>query len=333
MVSIPSQFDELEVGIVLHDAHTGEILYANPFAENLYGYSAQELSEMGVGDISSEPFSEAEALQRIRAAVKGRSQQFEWRIKRPTGELFWIEVRLSTLTIDNTKYVAAIVQDITEHKMNLRHLRILTRITRHNLRNKLNVIEGAFEYIDDRTGNNEMFDRIRRSISELLHLTSWIDTIKSVNRIDSSTKKLDICQLVTDLGETYRKEYPEIDWQFECKQAYVTADSTLRTAIKELIDNAVTHNPHDELEIDVTVTECISEQQVHIEITDTGQQIPEIEIEPLIGGYDPDPLEHGENVGLWEVQTIINAHGGRLSITENISERKTLKIILPRATT
>lgn len=331
MVAVPSQFDAVEAGILLHDSQTGEILYVNSFAEEVYGYSKGELQNMGVADFSADSFSEAEALQRIQAAADGNPQQFEWRNKRPSGELYWVEVRLSEVTIDEKSYVIAWVQDITGHKMSLRYLRVLTRITRHNLRNKLNIIEGALEFVDKQTTDSEMLDRIRRSVSELLTLTGWVDTIKSINRRETTAHSLDISEVVTELGSKYESKYPEITWQFDCAEAIVSADSTLRRAIDELITNAVQHNPHDGLEISLTVTEYPTDNQVCIRITDTGIQIPEVEIEPFESGYDPNPLEHSERIGLWEVQTIINTHRGRLSIEENTSEQKTIAIWLPRA--
>lgn len=331
MVTPPNQFDELEVGILLHNAQTSDILYANNFAEDLYGYPEEELITMNVADFSAGSFSEAEAVQRVQAAADGNSQQFEWRNKRPNGEVYWVEVRLTDITIDDTTYVVALVRDISEYKMNLRHLRVLARITRHNLRNKLNIIEGYFDQIEHNEVDSSTVDRIKRNISELLDLTSWIDTIRSINKTDTGAEVCNICNLVTEIGESYQEEYPEINWIFDCEQAYATADSTLRIAIDELIDNAVSHNPHDDLEITISVTEHPTDKQISICITDTGRPIPEIEIEPLVSGYEPNPLAHGERIGLWEVQTIINAHRGRLSITENSPHQKTIEITLPRA--
>ena len=331
MVSVPDHFDSLEVGILLHDPETGDVCFANEFAEELYGYPEDELVGMNVAEFSSESFSQTEAQQRIQAAADGQSQRFEWRNKRSSGELYWVEVRLSAITIDDTPYVVALVRDISEYKLNLRHLRVLTRITRHNLRNKLNAIDGFFDQldIDDGTANGDVAGRIRRNISELLNLTSWIDTVKSATRVSPSAQTRDICQLATEIGETYRREYPEITWQFDCEEAHATADSTLRAAIDELIDNAVTHNPHEDLSITVSVTERPDDGQVCICIEDTGRPIPEVEIEPIVGGYDPDPLEHGDGIGLWEVQTIINAHGGRVSIAANSVDRTAIEVVLP----
>lgn len=331
MVAVPSQFDSLDVGILVHDPQTGDILYANECAEELYGYSESELQKMTVGEFSSGSFSQPEAVDRIQAAAEGQSQRFEWRNKRSTGELYWVEVRLSDISIDDTTYVVAVVRDISEYKLTLRHLRVLTRITRHNLRNKLNVIDGFFKELDLNTTaeNKDMIDRIQQNVSELLELTNWIDTVKSATRTEQATEPRDISKLVTEIGEKYRTEYPEITWHFECEECYAVANAGFENAIEELIDNAVRHNEHKGLKISVSLTKNPADDQVSIQITDTGQPIPEMEIDPIVGGYDPDPLRHGERIGLWEVQTIINAHGGRISINENSVEQKTIELVLP----
>lgn len=334
MDAVPSQFDSLEIGVLLHDPETGRILYANGYAEDIYGYAQEELRGMDVGAFSSELFSQAEAIQRIQAAVDGASQQFEWRNKRPTGELYWVEIRLSDITINDEVYVIALVRDITEYKMTVRHLRVLTRITRHNLRNKLNVISGFLEEfdVDHRDTERQIYDRITRNVKELLDLTQWIDTVKSATRITTPVETCDIAQMVREIGERYQRENEDIRWQVACEEVVVSADPKIKSAIEELVENAVQHNPHDGLEIMLSVTASdADDEQALIRVVDTGQPIPEIEIEPIASGYEPDPLEHGEGIGLWEVQTIIEAHGGRLSVKENSLDRKMIEVALPRA--
>lgn len=334
MIEVPTQFDSLEVGMLIHDPETGSVLYANDSAEELYGYSKSELMEMDVTDFSSSSFTQEEAIQRIRSAAEGNSQKFEWRNKRSTGELYWVEVRLSDISIEDDEYVVALVRNITEYKMHLRHLRVLTRITRHNLRNKLNVIDGFLEELDveNKNENISMYKRIKNSISDLLDLTNWIDTVKSSVRMEKPASTQNISNMVLNLGKQYQEEYEEITWRFECEEVYASADPKIRTAIKELLENAITHNQHEGLEITISVEKSQNDEQVLIRIIDTGLPIPDIEIEPIVGGYEPDPLEHGESIGLWEVQTIIAANGGRISIPENSPKRKVVEIALPRAT-
>jgi len=84
---LPVIFDDLDVGINLHDPTTNEILDANARLEELYGYSADVLRTMGVGDYTapSTKFSQDEANRLIQRAADGEPQTFHWQIERSTG--------------------------------------------------------------------------------------------------------------------------------------------------------------------------------------------------------------------------------------------------------
>lgn len=72
-------------------------------------------------------------------------------------------------------------------------------------------------------------------------------------------------------------------------------------------------------------------QQIDIQIWDTGELVPDMEIQPLLEGYDPNPLDHARHIGLWEVQTIVNSHHGILTCKENTADRKVIEVTLPLA--
>jgi len=111
-------FDDLEIGITLHDPETGEILGVNERLEELYGYTGAQLREMSVSEYSADEgaFTQAEAERRIRAATTEGPQTFEWQVKRSNDELLWVGVRLAETTLEGESYVLAEVRDITERK-------------------------------------------------------------------------------------------------------------------------------------------------------------------------------------------------------------------------
>jgi len=319
----------LDIGITIHDAETGDIQYVNDYAEEMYGYPKEDLNKSDIVDINPDPTSQSEFIKRLRAAANGHSQRFEWRIKRPSGEIIWIEMRLTELAVEDRSYVIAVIRDISDHKMDLRYLRLMNRIVSQNFRNKLQIIQGSFNQINPRT-NDKIFNGIRRAIAELVDLTSWVTAITSLND-EKNNKKINVAQLLANRVAEYENEYPEINWETDCEDVFIMGDKSLKRAFDELIDNAVRHNAHEDLDIIVSASENMADQQIDIKIIDTGEPIPDVEAQPLIHGYDPDPLEHGENVGLWEVQTIINSHQGILTLEENNPELKVMKVTLPLA--
>ena len=124
--TVESVFDDLGVGIMLHDPKTGAIVGANSRVEELYGYTEAELSGRSVADYSAtgDGFTQADVEARIQAAVDGEPQEFEWRIERADGERFWAAVRLAHTTLDGEDYVLAEVSDISARKHHQRPLDI-----------------------------------------------------------------------------------------------------------------------------------------------------------------------------------------------------------------
>ncbi len=63
------------------------------------------------------------AKTRIRDVLAGIPQSFEWRHRRPDGELFDVEVSLNRIEVAGRHYIQAIVRDITDRKRNEQALR------------------------------------------------------------------------------------------------------------------------------------------------------------------------------------------------------------------
>jgi PAS domain S-box-containing protein len=322
-------YSNAEVGVTIHDPATGKLCYANEWAETLTGYGSETLRNLDLTELNPDSVSSTTFIEQLQAAADGEPQQLEWRLKRPSGEIIWIEMRLSALALGGDTYTLALIRDISEYKMDLRHLRLLNRIVSHNFRNKLQIVQGSSRQL---TGDNNaaILNRMRRAIADLVDLTNWVNALTSLSRGQKDTK-INVCTLLTNRLEKYRTEYPEINWELDCENVYIEADTPIQRAFDELIDNAVRHNEHEDLDITVSASENMADQQIDIQIIDTGTPIPDIEIQPLMDGYEPDPLEHEENIGLWEVQTIINSHQGILTLKENSSELKIIEVTLPLA--
>ncbi|MFW6321416.1 MAG: PAS domain S-box protein, partial [Halohasta sp.] len=116
--TVAAVFDDLEVGITLHDPETGEIVGVNSRLEELYGYSEAELRELTIADYSAVDagFTQERAERLIRAAAEGEPQSFEWQIERPDGERRWVRVRLALTELDGEAHVIAEIQDISDRK-------------------------------------------------------------------------------------------------------------------------------------------------------------------------------------------------------------------------
>ena len=332
--------DEIGIGAILHDPETGEILNVNPQIEELYGYPASELKEMRVGEFSADAYSGMEADQRIQAATDGATQRFEWLVQRQSGEHLWVSVNLTNLTIDDSTYVIGVIRDITEFKERERRLRLLERITRHNLRNKLNSISGYNNTLIKQlkqtdTETEAALDYAKRVKNASQSLETLTSTIRNLQRVvsdaKSSRKSVNVCKIANDVVSSYQSKHPEVEWEIEYDDdLWTSADEGLRLAIEEAVKNTVEHNPVSGLYVSVMVTsQSEPPEYIYLRIKDTGNPIPESEIDVIEGEYTPDQLTHGEGVGLWIMRSVSESLGGCLSI-ESGAQGNTVEFQLPQ---
>ncbi|MDF2634395.1 MAG: diguanylate cyclase with and sensor [Pelosinus sp.] len=111
-------FDAVSDGIVVHDAATGQIIDSNRRAQEIYGYSREEILSQGLSVIGMKrsPYSEKEALEWIHLAKTGNPQLFEWMIRSKAGKDVWVEVNLKHAEIGGRQCIMAVVRDIRGRK-------------------------------------------------------------------------------------------------------------------------------------------------------------------------------------------------------------------------
>ncbi len=111
-------FDTANDAIFVHDLSTGQILDVNQKTCDMYGYTFEEARCTDVEAFSKgvSPYSQKEALDRIRKAAQGYPQIFEWKARHKNGKTFWVEVNLKRIAIGDEDRLLAIVRDISERK-------------------------------------------------------------------------------------------------------------------------------------------------------------------------------------------------------------------------
>lgn len=111
-------FDAVNDGIIIHDLETGEILDFNQKTHEMFGYSREEfLHSSPVNTSDTDPrYSAQEAARRLKEAANGSPQLFEWKARHRDGSIFWVEVNLKKVTINETEHLLSVVRDITARK-------------------------------------------------------------------------------------------------------------------------------------------------------------------------------------------------------------------------
>ena len=225
----------------------------------------------------------------------------------------------------------AIYTDVTEKLRRERHLDILQRVLRHNLRNDLNIVLGWAEEIS-RIADTEEVRRLADSITDTAQgLARLSEEAKLIQRVLNESTSIDTVQLsavLTDVAADCRGRFPDGTITVECSaEREVLADDNLRIVVERLVDNAIRHNHRDSPTVRVSAT-TDDDGRVELSIADDGPGIPETERRVVTGDEDITPLTHGSGLGLWLVRWIIDGYGGDLAIDTPASGGTVVRIYL-----
>ena len=155
-------FDNNHSVMLVIDPETGEITNANPAAENYYGWTREELSDMKISDINI--LGKDEVYDEMQLAKRQEKNFFSFKHRLADGSIRDVEVHSSSVKLWNKKRLFSIIHDVTTRKnaeKAVKHLAYYDQLTKlpnrrkfsDVLREKLvkgdrNGLEIALLYID-----------------------------------------------------------------------------------------------------------------------------------------------------------------------------------------
>ncbi len=113
-----SIFDSVSDGIMVFDIDTLAVLDANQGFADMLGYTRDELTHLDVADLSAggADYGRQVILEDLTRIRKEGPRHRQWRGKRKTGELLWLEIAVNSVTVAGEERVLAVIHDITERK-------------------------------------------------------------------------------------------------------------------------------------------------------------------------------------------------------------------------
>lgn len=204
-------------------------------------------------------------------------------------------------------------------------LDVVNRVLRHNLRNDLNYVRGTIRMLSEGDDHSLDTEPVVETVERLLELGETARQLDSIVRRDTEFARTDLVSVAETAAEAVAREYPEASITVDDgDEPPVLAKSTLRSAVRELLENAVKHGDWR----GTTVSFGRTDDAVEISVADDGNGLPAQERTVLTTGNET-PLVHGSGLGLWMVYWIVTDHGG--SVDATVDERgTTITLSLPQ---
>jgi signal transduction histidine kinase len=202
----------------------------------------------------------------------------------------------------------------------------------HELRSPITRVKVALALMPespDRTSIEEDLNEMEKKITELL------ETARALNIKESlSYATVHLSKLIHGTAELFTSRTPEIRIAAIPASATVTVDvERIGQVLKNILDNAQKYSPAGAAPIDLST--AITPTETTIQVQDHGIGIPKEDLdfvfEPF---YRVDkartPQRSGFGLGLSLAKTIVEAHGGRITIASEPGNGTQVRIHLPR---
>ncbi len=295
------------------------IQYVNPAFEEITGYAAGEALGETPRLLSSGEHDESYYEDLWATILDGETWREEVVNERKSGERYYANQTIAPI-VDGDGAIdefVAIQIDTTERKRRERHLMVLDRILRHNLRNDMSVILGYVEQIEAAADTDIAADAsvVRERVQSIL---SKADTEREIVRLiaeNQHPRAMDVTTALEDRVAAARQTWPAATIDVEAPdEATAVVIDDFDEAITELLQNAIEHCDRDPV---VTVVVTVESDSVTVRVADNGPGIPEQERNILTGQGDIDSLYHGSGIGLWFVYWFVQLSDGRLRFETN----------------
>ncbi|WP_123620262.1 sensor histidine kinase KdpD [Halorubrum sp. CSM-61] len=187
-------------------------------------------------------------------------------------------------------------------------LQVLSRVFRHNVRNDLNVIQGYTDLLSDRVDDErsrECLETIRETTDDVVEISEKLRVIEDASPAPPSGR-VDLVDAVAEA--TAEIDRADVSLTVDAPaEAWVRADESIEYPIREVFENAVTHNDESVRRVDVRVTETGS--TTCLEVRDNGPGLPDDE-RAVLRAEEETPLSHASSIGLWLVKWMCETQGG-----------------------
>lgn len=298
---------------------SGEVRFNDRKAEML-GYSPERFEHYEDFTDLLHPEDHEKAMQAMRDHLEGRKERYEveYRIKKKDGDHKWFrDVGSVTNEDGDHKKVTGIVIDIDERKETQRREDFLHSLLRHDVGNKIQIVQGYLQLTEEYELPEELEDFLsegKKAIKNAQEIMEKIDVLREVVK-EEEIRTMDLCTIfetvISDHLDRLEKSGIELDYQKE--EMKVRGGALLEEMFSNLLENSIKHAECDKIRI----SSEIREEEVVVKIEDDGKGIPDEDKENLFQRGYKKGGSAGSGLGLYLVKEIAESYGGSVEVKDS----------------
>jgi len=309
--------------------NTSDVMYSFD-ADGTVTYVSQQISKLGLtpDQVMGQhinyllDFMPPQDKESVAESFRKRFEEFDdtphiHRFIDRSGKVQWIESAVKIVKDDEGRLVRinGILRDITKRKhveeelIKLNEvLRLINRIMRHDIKNRLTVVYALIGLLMERKVYDPAILKYAvTSVKRSIELTRRMAELESLVQASKDRKEFNLRPLIRNIA----KDYPlKTTIRGDCR---ITADDALSSVFDNLIANAVVHGRASSLQVDI-----ISEPgRCTVDISDNGSGMPDKIKGMLFHENFSWGEEKGSGLGLFIVSRIMERYGGFVKLGES----------------
>lgn len=301
--------------------------------------------------------SKEKALSMINKTTDEKTQTFYWISQRKDGSTFHSEINLSLIKIDHKEIIQAIIKDTSELKRAYNRAEFYKDLFVHDINNILQGNLTGIQLIENYFEEQSLEDKqiwhvislLKNQVTRGARLVSNIRKLSEIESTEINEKTLTPVNALNCLnnvieGIQQKVEDKELQISIDSPQSkvFVNADKYLKDIFENLILNAIRHNQHEVVKVEIKISLEKKDHRFNFfkfSFIDNARGI-ETSQKQTIFLRDYKDLEHkkdsfGLGLGLTLVKRIINRYGGEIWVDDKVpgdyTQGSKFQILLPEA--
>lgn len=306
----------------------GVYLGCNVAFEALCGQPREEIVGSKTEQLQNQELAELCEQHDERVRQTGEKQTLETTVT-IQDEQRHVRVHKAALTAEQTgiEGVVGSIEDVTEQRRQEQALReqtenleILNSVTRHDIRNDLQVVLGMAEVLRDHVDDEgmEYLDTMVTKGHHAVDITRQArDLTETMLEPEFGTDRIPLKPTLETQIDEIRSTYPKaiITVEGEIPTVAVVADGMLSSVFRNILANGIQHNdsPVPQLRVWIQTTD----ERVTVHIADNGPGVPDDRKDEIFGRGEKGLESSGTGLGLYLVDTLVDRYDGDVYVTDS----------------